>query len=65
MSEAKKKTPKCIVCWKEIKDVVYYPVTFENDEIQPFYTRKDFPFCSVECLEHVRATFLKQRKSAI
>jgi predicted nucleic acid-binding Zn ribbon protein len=57
------KTKKCIVCGKPIKDVVYLPVTFENDVIQEHLVRRDFPFCSVECLEHTRATFQAQRKS--
>ena len=54
---------KCLVCGKPIKEIVYFPVAFEKGEIQPQYVRKEFPFCSHECLEQVRVFYLAKRKN--
>lgn len=58
----KPKIEKCIVCAKKISDVVYYPVFYSDGEFDTSYSRKDFPFCSIECLELSREVFQKRRK---
>ena len=62
-SSGKPKIEKCLVCGKKIADVVYYPVYFSDGEFDTSYSRKDFPFCSIECLELSREVFQKRRKA--